>query len=29
MREVELDLNNSKSILWVDDHILEQYWENK
>ena len=29
MREVELGLNNSKSILWVDDHILEQYWENK
>ena len=29
MREIELGLNNSKSILWINDKIYDEDWENK
>jgi hypothetical protein len=29
MREIEVGLNNCKTILWVDDNILNPDWENK
>ncbi len=29
MREIEVGLNNCKTILWVDDNILNHDWENK
>lgn len=29
MREIEVGLNNCKPVLWVDDNILTDWWENK
>ena len=29
LREIEVGLNNCKTILWVDDNIFDPNWENK